>query len=93
MLFRSIFAEFIKLSQQDLELAPLPVPEGLGECVNAGILDWCVKGSGSLSDDDSQSDSANQTEDELKDGEQDQTGQTKTEDKIDTSGITDENIF
>lgn len=88
-----IFAEFIKLSQQDLELAPLPVPERLGKCVNAGILDWCVKGSGSLNDDDSQSDSANQTEDEQKSGEQDQSEQTKTEDKIDTSGITDENIF
>ncbi|MGN1281560.1 MAG: penicillin-binding protein 1A [Succinivibrio sp.] len=44
-----IFAAFIKYTQENLEEAPLPVPEGMSKCTNRGITDWCLSGGTSIS--------------------------------------------
>ncbi|MGN0902238.1 MAG: penicillin-binding protein 1A, partial [Succinivibrio sp.] len=91
-----IWAEFIKLTQKDLPPSPMPVPEGLGKCSNNGLVDWCISGGSSLSEeyDSGNDDLDGITEDSNEQNESSADNQGSDDTGIvDTSTVDSDNIF
>lgn len=81
-----IWAQFVKVSEEDQPMAELPVPEGIYKCSNEGITDWCIKGATSISQDGAAGDESTEEQSEAQSGDTTQT-------EIDTSVVDSDNIF
>ena len=85
-----IWYTFIKAAQEGKPSAPLPIPEGLGKCSNNGIVDWCINGGTSISEDSFGTVGGAATGD----GESTaQETQQNTQSEVDTSTVDEDNIF
>ena len=85
-----IWARFIKITEEGKPAAPLPIPEGLGKCTNAGITDWCISGGTSISE--------TGVEEPVEENGEGTTTDNNSEDsssqtEVDTSNISSDNIF
>lgn len=85
-----IWARFIKITEVGKPAAPLPIPEGLGKCTNAGITDWCISGGTSISETGVEEPVDENGEGTTTDNNsEDSSSQTE----VDTSNISSDNIF